>query len=70
MKIVISIAIISIVLGGFLLLSIVGTYHNAYGSIVAKRARIETQIPLGKIVCTKKTDDGCLEYVIYKTVKE
>ena len=62
--------VISIVLVGFLALAIGSTYRNDYASIVAKRAKIETQIPLGKIVCTKKTDDVCLEYVIYKTVKE
>lgn len=39
-------------------------------STVAEPATIETQIPLGKIVCTSMTSDGCLEYVIYRTVKE
>lgn len=40
-------------------------------SKVAEPATIETQIPLGKIVCTKPVaHDNCLEFTIYRTVKE
>lgn len=40
-------------------------------STVAEPATIETQIPVGRIVCTKPVaHDNCLEFTIYRTVKE
>lgn len=45
--------------------------EKADNSTVTEPATIETQIPLGKIVCTKPVaHDNCLEYIIYRTVKE
>lgn len=45
--------------------------EKADDSTVAEPATIETQIPLGKIVCTKPVaHDNCLEFTIYRTVKE
>lgn len=43
--------------------------HKTDESMITKKP-IETQIPLGKIVCIKMTSDGCVEYIIYKTIKE
>lgn len=40
-------------------------------SKVAEPATIETKIQIGKIICTKPVaNDNCLEFTIYRTVKE
>ena len=45
--------------------------EKADDSTVAEPATIETQIPVGRIVCTKPVaHDNCLEFTIYRTVKE
>lgn len=68
-------ACIAIVTTGILIASIASSERCAKQltvdqPTVEQPAKIETQIQLGKIVCSTMTSDGCLEYVIYRTVKE